>query len=947
MREEEFRAWLNRQNIDISTVNMQVARARRLDRDIGNLDQLFDADRFAAALKSLTYSQDDKRRNAPNPSQLVIDGDLYNNLASYRATLGYYQRFRDSEKADLTGDDRFDTDLDRMVTEFRARLPDFSGFDRREGTFWETEGAYKLEVQTKIARFAADPNLSDDAFGREVFKALAQGKAKGLPLSWRIAHEVANAGADLQTRFFGTVAQVARLQPGDNDGLSACARALEALRREGMVALKRGEVLCITLSVYGTVNPEYACWFKVRLFDRLAKRLTGRTLFSWDDFEIDDVLRFQGLMSRIRQRLTEEGWSPSSMMDVQGFVWVVMDDDYAVADTDGLSREAVQQAMDECREIGLQAFLSKYGFGHPRDYWVRRADDEALYPAKATVGAAYGFMPGGKAQSAKEFHGGFGEQAANSILKRLGFEIVTKKSAIPASADTEEPKAVPTPKNLILHGPPGTGKTWRTAAEALRLCGEVVPDDRVTLMARYHELQEEGRIEFVTFHQSMSYEDFVEGRQPTTGDEDEEASTGFRLETVPGILRRIARRAETSRGKVAGANRVEVGKRQIFKTSIGDASDPADEYLFKEAIEGGYTLLGFDDIDWSDDAFAKREAIIAACQKADGANTPLNAMHARVQMPFIFRNWVKPGDIVIVSKGTGLFRAIGVVTGQYEFHPREDGGYAHRRKVDWLWVDQAGVPVSEIYQSKFSMRTIYLMYDDKLNVAALERYMNSRAPAAGTAADPEQFVLIIDEINRANISKVFGELITLLEPDKRIGQPNELRVQLPYSKAGERFGLPSNLHILGTMNTADRSIALLDTALRRRFEFREVMPEPELLTKEAADTGINLPTVLRTLNERVEYLFDREHQIGHAYLLGCESRADLDNRMRHKIIPLLAEYFHEDMAKVAAVLGDPDGKRFLERKTLKPPPGFEDDGPEIVRWTVRPVFSDDAYTGLM
>jgi len=125
------------------------------------------------------------------------------------------------------------------------------------------------------------------------------------------------------------------------------------------------------------------------------------------------------------------------------------------------------------------------------------------------------------------------------------------------------------------------------------------------------------------------------------------------------------------------------------------------------------------------------------------------------------------------------------------------------------------------------------------------------------------------------------------------------------------------------------------------------MPEPELLTKEAADTGINLPTVLRTLNERVEYLFDREHQVGHAYLLGCESRADLDNRMRHKIIPLLAEYFHEDMAKVAAVLGDPDGKRFLERKTLKPPPGFEDDGPEIVRWTVRPTFSDDAYTGLM
>ncbi len=501
------------------------------------------------------------------------------------------------------------------------------------------------------------------------------------------------------------------------------------------------------------------------------------------------------------------------------------------------------------------------------------------------------------------------------------------------------------PTNLILHGPPGTGKTWRTAAEAVRLCGEVVSADRDELMALYHRLQEAGRIEFVTFHQSMNYEDFIEGRQPTTGDDGDEGSPGFRLETVPGIFRRIARRAGSSRGKVAGIASISVDNRQIIKTSIGDATDPADEYLFEEAIAGGYTLLGFDDIDWSDERFSKREAIISACQAADGEPTPLNGLNARVQMPFIFRNWVKPGDIIIVSKGTGLFRAIGEVTGGYEFHPRPEGGYAHRRKVRWLWVDRTGVPVSEIYQRKFSMRTIYPLYNDQVHVPALERYINSQLASEQVNADPEPFVLIIDEINRANISKVFGELITLLEPDKRIGQPNELRVQLPYS--GDRFGVPANLHILGTMNTADRSIALLDTALRRRFEFREVMPEPEVLAKEAAATGVELPTMLRTLNERVEYLFDREHQIGHAYFIGCTSRADLDDRMRHRVIPLLAEYFHEDMAKVAAVLGDADGKRFLERKKLQPPPGFEDDGPEIVRWTVRSLFSQDAYIGLM
>ena len=503
------------------------------------------------------------------------------------------------------------------------------------------------------------------------------------------------------------------------------------------------------------------------------------------------------------------------------------------------------------------------------------------------------------------------------------------------------------PLNLVLYGPPGTGKTFLTAAEAVRLCGEPLQDDREALMQTYQRLLAAGRIEFVTFHQSMSYEDFVEGRQPITGSDEDDASSsaGFRLETVPGIFRRIAKRAETSRGRSTDGDPFTIEGRQVFKMSIGEANNPEEAHLFEEAIAEDYALLGFEDIDWSDDKYAKREAVVDAC-KTKGHND-VDARSGVVQMPFIFRNWVRNGDIVIVSKGNLLFRAIGEFTGDYEFHPRPEGGYAHRRSVRWHWTDREGVSVSEIYTRRFTQKSIYVLLDKELNIPALERYLNSQQTESPT--EPEPFVLIIDEINRANISKVFGELITLLEPDKRLGQPNALRVRLPYS--GDDFGVPSNLHILATMNTADRSIALLDTALRRRFTFREMIPDPSLLAGAAERCGLDLPRILDSLNKRIEYLYDREHQIGHAYFTGCASRADVDAVMRHKVIPLLAEYFFEDWGKIAAVLGDAESHdgpitgRFLKRSVIKAPPGIEDgDDLPRFRWEVRS--EDFDYTGL-
>jgi 5-methylcytosine-specific restriction protein B len=172
--------------------------------------------------------------------------------------------------------------------------------------------------------------------------------------------------------------------------------------------------------------------------------------------------------------------------------------------------------------------------------------------------------------------------------------------------------------------------------------------------------------------------------------------------------------------------------------------------------------------------------------------------------------------------------------------------------------------------------------------------------------DPEnRYAIFIDEINRGNVSAIFGELITLIESDKREGMPNAMSAQLPYSK--QDFSVPANLDVYGTMNTADRSVEALDSALRRRFSFEELRPNADVLTQideNATDVeGVNLVELLKTINERIELLLDKDHQIGHSYFIGVRSVAMLLDVFTDKVFPLLEEYFFGDIAKIGLVVG--------------------------------------------
>ncbi|MNO37186.1 5-methylcytosine-specific restriction enzyme B [compost metagenome] len=464
-------------------------------------------------------------------------------------------------------------------------------------------------------------------------------------------------------------------------------------------------------------------------------------------------------------------------------------------------------------------------------------------------------------------------------------------------------------KNIILYGPPGTGKTYTTIAYAVAIIEnkpvhtvlqEVRTSGYDSVLTRYRDYKENGQIEFTTFHQSYGYEEFIEGIKPKmlSDSDTEQSNEQIAYEIKAGVFKQFCERAQTP--VIQDSN--TYGIRQdptIWKVSLGGSGNNP---VKRDCFHHNRIRIGWD---------SYGERITEETDFKDhGGKTILSR----------FINEMVIGDIVLALHNEKTIDAIGVVTGEYEWLEEMDD-YKRSRKVKWL-VKDIRENIYHLNGNKvMTLGSVYRL--NRITLADILLIMNKLNTSLSTAIQENgnNYVFIIDEINRGNISKIFGELITLIEPTKRMGQKEEIRLRLPYSQ--DEFGVPGNVYILATMNTADRSIARLDTALRRRFYFAEMMPRPEILQELVTDAGIiELSEMLNMINRRIEVLYDREHMIGHAYFMSLSEQSSLDKLgyiFRNTIIPLLQEYFYEDYDKIRLVLGDNNKSKedqFIHAKQL-------------------------------
>lgn len=487
-----------------------------------------------------------------------------------------------------------------------------------------------------------------------------------------------------------------------------------------------------------------------------------------------------------------------------------------------------------------------------------------------------------------------------SFIGDLGIKIDIKKN---------EEKMVNQPLNQILYGPPGTGKTYATTELAVQIADPVwyaslretnIIERHKIIKEKYDDLIKAKKIAFTTFHQSFSYEDFIEGLKAYIPEE--EKNIAYKVED--GIFKRIA----TAAMKSQGINQSDIGLNQeptIWKISLGERWETERR---KRYFENGQARIGWSNVgDLREDRTEKEQLYYESLK----SNT-----HSTL---YDFSSRIKIGDIVLCLKDQQTIQAIGVVTSDYYYDAIEEDDYAHVRDVNWIAKNISLNILALNDQTNLTLKTVYELYRmswsnifEELKKQNIE--IDGLTTSEVVVEQNHNYVLVMDEINRGNISKIFGELITLIEDDKRAGQPDARELTLPYSK--EPFSVPSNLYLIGTMNTADKSLTQLDLALRRRFEFKEVGPDIKILEDmEASQHDVDIPAMLQKMNQRIQYLKGKDYQIGHSYFMPLCKAVDetkyletLQRIFKNKIIPLLQEYFFNNLKHIALVLNDNPGE---------------------------------------
>lgn len=442
--------------------------------------------------------------------------------------------------------------------------------------------------------------------------------------------------------------------------------------------------------------------------------------------------------------------------------------------------------------------------------------------------------------------------------------------------------------NLILYGPPGTGKTYATQ--------KIIDNyERKYFKGNgsYKIAESENRVRTITFHQSYSYEEFIEGIRPYLND-DGSGKIGYKLEN--GVFKEHCINAGKELIKRQNnAKYIDMinSESAIWKVSLGERK--SDE-IYNECIRLYDIAIGWlEDQDLS--GLSYEDILEQLGEGSDYGNKPIqnaNTINAIV-------NEMTIGDIVMVYDGQQTVRMIGVIKSDYRYESKYS--YPHRRSVEWFKELNYPINIHKYNGNKnLTMKTIYRLA--RMNISDVIEIVSQNSKEKQSLEDKHEikpYYMIIDEINRGNISKIFGELITLIEQDKR----GTLKSFLPYSK--KEFTVPNNLFIIGTMNTADRSIAVIDTALRRRFTFVELEPDSSVLAQfgnPIINDHVDLTKLMDALNNKILEKFDRDHRIGHAYFMGIESLNNLFQTWYYKILPLLGEYFYNDIDSLTSIVGE-------------------------------------------